>query len=378
VNREDVADALTHWVPGQGYGDYQPPQIMKDWPGNGDNEETGAGPGYTHFLAPFFDNNQDGYYNWEDGDYPWFEFNSSTPVCDDRILGDQSLWWVFNDVGNVHGETNSATSIGLEIQAQAFAFTTNDEINNMSFYKYKIINRNTTTDISECYFGAWVDPDLGNYQDDYVGCDVKRGFGYCYNGDNNDEGIAGYGINPPAVGYDFFQGPAADTSDHIDNDRDSCIDCTLNITAAGDTDTIRDVVQKELIIMSKFVYYNNDNNAVSGNPDGAEDYYGYLKGIWRNNAPLWYGGNGYGGGDGATQDSCDFMFPGNSDPNHWGTNGLPEDDWDEVVAGNLPADRRFLQSAGPFTLKPGAVNYITTGAVWARATNGGPLASMQG
>jgi hypothetical protein len=377
VNREEVADALSHWVPSQGYGDYQPPQIMKDWPGNGDNEETGAGPGYTHFLAPFFDNNNDGLYNWEDGDYPWFEFNSTAPVCDDRILGDQSLWWVFNDVGNVHGETNSPTSIGLEIQAQAFAFTTNDEINNMSFYKYKIINRNSTTDIHECYFGAWVDPDLGNYQDDYVGCDVKRGFGYCYNGDNNDEGIAGYGINPPAVGYDFFQGPAADTSDHIDNDRDSCTDCTLFITATGDTDTISDKVQKELIIMSKFVYYNNDNNPTSGNPDGAEDYYGYLKGIWRDNHALWYGGNGYGGGDGATTDSCDFMFPGNSDPNHWGTNGLPEDDWDELLAGNLPADRRFLQSAGPFTLKPGAVNYITTGAVWARATNGGPSASVR-
>jgi len=378
VNREEVEEALTHFDRSAGgYVNYEPPQIMKDWPGNGDNEETGGGPGYTHFLAPFFDNNNDGIYSWEDGDYPWFEFNATTPVCDDRILGDQSLWWVFNDVGNVHTETNSTTSIGLEIQAQAFAFTTNDEINNMSFYKYKIINRNTTTNINECYFGAWVDPDLGNYLDDYVGCDVERGFGYCYNGDNNDEGISGYGINPPAVGYDFFQGPAADTGDGRDNDRDSCIDCTLFITAAGDTDTVYDDVQRELIIMSKFVYYNNDNHPTSGNPNGAEDYYGYLKGIWRDNHALWYGGNGYGGGDGATQDPCDFMFPGNSDPNHWGTNGLPEDDWDEVAAGNPPADRRFLQSAGPFTLTPGAVNYITTGAVWARATNGGPLASVR-
>ena len=40
-------------------------------------------------------------------------------------------------------------------------------------------------------------------------------------------------------------------------------------------------------------------------------------------------------------------------------------------AGNPPGDRRFIQSAGPFTLEPGAVNYITTGAVWAQATPGG-------
>jgi len=379
VNRDEVEVAISNWDSQQGkYPDgFFPPQIMIDWPGNGDNEESGAGPGYSHFLAPFYDNNLDGFYNWEDGDYPWFEFESTTPVCDDRLLGDQSLWWVFNDVGNVHGETNSSTSIGLEIQAQAFAFTTNDEINNMSFYKYKIINRNTSTNIDTCFFGAWVDPDLGNYLDDYVGCDVKRGFGYCYNGDNNDEGIAGYGINPPAVGYDFFQGPAADTGDGIDNDRDSCLDCTYIIQLNGDTDTVDDGAMRELIIMSKFVYYNNNNNAINGNPDGAEDYYGYLRGIWRNGDRMTYGGDGHGTGPGATSDLCDFMYPGNSDPYDWGTNGFPEDDWDEQLAGFAPDDRRFLQSAGPFTLLPGAVNYITTGAVWARATNGGPLASVR-
>jgi len=379
VNRDEVQQTISNFSSIEGkYPDgFVPPQVMVDWPGNGDNPETGAGAGYVHFLAPFFDRNSDGIYDWTDGDYPWFEFNSSTPVCDDRVLGDQSLWWVFNDVGNVHRETDSQYPIGLEVQAQAFGFATNDEINNMTFYKYKIINRNTTTNIDSCYFGAWVDPDLGNYLDDYVGCDVARGFGYCYNGDANDEGIAGYGFNPPAVGVDFFQGPKADTSDGVDNDRDGCIDCSFELTASGDTDTIVDTVVPELIIMSKFVYYNNNNDPVNGNPNGAEDYYGYLQGIWRNGTQMTYGGNGHGGGPGATTDLCDFMFPGNSDPTHWGTHGLPEADWDEVAAGNLPDDRRFLQSSGPFTLIPGAVNYITTGAVWARATNGGPLASVR-
>ena len=56
----------------------------------------------------------------------------------------------------------------------------------MTFYSYKIINRSTET-LNETYFGQWVDPDLGNYQDDYVGCDVELGLGYCYNGDADDD-----------------------------------------------------------------------------------------------------------------------------------------------------------------------------------------------
>ena len=36
-----------------------------------------------------------------------------------------------------------------------------------------------------------------------------------------------------------------------------------------------------------------------------------------------------------------------------------------------------MQSAGPFTLKPGAVNYITVGVPWAKAISGGPWASVE-
>ena len=47
--------------------------------------------------------------------------------------------------------------------------------------------------------------------------------GYCYNGDAEDEGAAGYGLNPP-LWCNFFQGPLADENDGIDNDRDGLID----------------------------------------------------------------------------------------------------------------------------------------------------------
>ncbi len=365
ITKAEVKDFKDYYDLNGTAAGYPVSDVIKSWPGNGD-----VSKGQDQFLAPFVDRDNDGFYNWESGDYPKYDY-SSTPDCSDRnvLLGDQTIWWVFNDVGNIHTETESQFAVGLEIRGQAFAFSTTNEINNMTFYRYQIINRSSTS-LNETYFGAWVDPDLGNYVDDYVGCDVTRGFGYCYNGDADDDGALGYGANPPAIGMDFFEGPVADPSDGIDNDRDSLID-------AADTNQIGG----EQIIMSRFVYYNNDGSNI-GNPNNAQQYYNYLRGIWKDGSPLVYGGNGY---QTSGADSCDFMFPGDTDPNGWGTNGTPLNQlfpWSETEptpggTPNQPDDRRFLQSAGSFTLQPGAVNYITTGAVWARASSGGPLASVK-
>src|SRR5690554_7791103 len=88
----------------------------------------------------------------------------------------------------------------------------------MTFYNYEMINRSTQT-LYDTYFTQFVDPDIGNSEDDYVGCDVSRGLGYAYNGPNYDDGQSGspgYGNNPPAVGIDFFEGPYQD-ADNLDN-----------------------------------------------------------------------------------------------------------------------------------------------------------------
>src|ERR1043165_6697066 len=74
--------------------------------------------------------------------------------------------------------------------------------------------------------------------------------------------------------------------------------------------------------------------------------------------------------------SCDYMFPGTSDPLGYGTGNVPQSLWDEASVGNVPSDRHFLESVGPFTMQPGAVNSITTGLVWGRAKFGGNLASV--
>jgi hypothetical protein len=321
---------------------YDPPESIKKWPAH----EKFVGE--DHYLAPFHDVDGDGEYNWETGDYP--DYNITGFDKDARLFGDQTLWWVFNDKGNIHGESE-ADALGLEIHAQAFGFAADNEVNDMTFYNYTIFNRSTTP-LNNTYFGQWVDPDLGNYLDDYVGCDVGLGLGFCYNGDAEDEGASGYGFNPPAIGVDFFQGPLADPNDGLDNDRD------------GDVDE-----EGEQIIMSKFMYFNNDGS-VTGNPGNGQDFYNYLRGIWKDNVPMTFGGDGHGAGIGSTTDECDFMFPGTSDDQFVGQ------EWTEQTAVNLPADRRFVQSAGPFTLQPGAVNEITTGVVWARAKSGGQTASV--
>ncbi|MCX6233032.1 MAG: T9SS C-terminal target domain-containing protein [Bacteroidetes bacterium] len=373
--------------------------VITHWPAHGDTEK-----GQSKYLAPFFDFNGDYIYNPDDKDYPYYDFTNSLCPSDpknqnpdgtwkpldptmetqfgivkggilvDQVLkGDQTLWWVFNDKGNDHTES-SGPSIGLEIRAQAFAFSTNDEINNMTFYTYEIINRSTYT-LYSTYFSQWVDPDLGYAFDDYVGCDVGRGLGYCYNGRATDGAGQYYAYegNPPAVGVDFFQGPYMDP-DGIDNPK---VDGSGNPTveSVNGVNFGNGIKDDERFGMRRFVYYNNDNNPVNGEPSKAIDYYRYLRGIWKDGRPMTYGGNGttIGGV------KCDFMFPAETDPLNLGTAGITPAGglWNEQTANNAPGDRRFMQSAGGFTLKPGAVNYVTVGIPWAKAATGGPYASVQ-
>ncbi|MBP7166374.1 MAG: T9SS type A sorting domain-containing protein [Bacteroidia bacterium] len=322
------------------------------WPGNG-NVTTGELP----YLAPFFDANNDGLYDYNSGDYPYFNLSNSYPLnsgtgqlqCDDYLFGDECIWWVFNDIGNVKTETNS-NPIGLEIRAQAFAYSMpGSPIDNTVFYKYQIINRSSTT-YEQFQAGFWVDPDLGNAADDYVGCDVGRSIGYAYNGDADDDG--GYGLYPPAIGLDYLQGPIADIFDATDNDRDGFVD-----------------ENGEQCLMNSFLYYENINGVSYGNPGVLHDYYSYLQGKWKNNIPVTYGGNGRGAGPGSTSTATTFMFPDNTDPNF-------TTPWTMNSGGLQPNDMRFVMSAGQFTMSPGEVNYISFASIWARSNVPSALPSI--
>lgn len=441
IKRADVDEYVQHTDPETGMfipsTDYSIPEYFYEYPAHGDIEK-----GQSFYLAPFKDADGDGEYDPTRGDYPYYDLPNElcplnyagdpsyvpTPTMEselyeryfggilvDQVLkGDETMWWVFNDKGNIHTETDGA-AIGMEIRAQAFGFSTNDEINNMTFYSYEIINR-STYELTQTYFSPWVDTDLGYAWDDYVGCDVLRGLGYCYNGLPTDEGgPEAYGDQPPAIGVDFFQGPYMDpdTCDNPSYNGDGLLgpsyDGSCEIVSHDGSEIVRDygandefsgtfkvraeainginfgngIKDDERFGMRRFVYHNN-SGGIQGDPGTAPEYYNYLRGIWKDGSPMLYGGNAH-INSGADGPECQFMFPYDSDPCNWGTFGQPPNQgynangkyWNEEIVGNAPSDRRFMQSAGPFTLKPGAVNYITVGIPWARATAGGPWESVK-
>jgi len=448
MKREWIDEFLAWWDDKESYPDYVIPAEILNWPAHGD-----VSKGQSYYLAPFYDLDGDGEYNPIMGDYPYYDISNElcplnfagipewrpTPtaeadfyfggqqdawkygiLADQVIKGDETLWWVFNDKGNIHTETYG-DPIGFEIRAQAFGFSTNDEINNMTFYSYEIINRSTYR-LTDTYFSQWVDTDLGYAKDDYVGCDIMRGLGYCYNGKPEDGSgqYNAYGSQPPAIGVDFFQGPYMDADGYDNPAYVNALDSVLGPSYGGKCDIVnqdgtiqlmqyyKDKTKSELISdfflvraeaingvnfgngivdderfgMRRFVYHNNSGSGVPSymtDPDYAPEYYNFLRGIWKDNTKMRYGGNAHESSNAYGPD-CDFMFPGTSDVCDWGTGGIPPagpKNWTEETAGNPPEDRRFMQSAGPFTLEPGQVNYITVGIPWAKANTGGPWASVE-
>lgn len=351
------------------------PQSILEWPGNGLPSHP-----YPGMLAPFNDLDGDLVYD-PYVDYPAYDIDNVFDCRNketDVLYGDETLWWVYNDKGNIHTETQSG-ALGFEIRAQAFAFATNDEINNMTFYNYRIINRSSFR-LADTYFSTWFDPDLGNANDDIIGCDIPRGLGYCYNSDADDEGPLGYGINPPAVGFDFFQGPFADYFDGIDNDRDGCPDAVKNEDGICVAENPALGIN-ERIIMSGFMYFNNTSDFFSGNPENGTQFYNYMRSLWKNGDNLYVEtpsgpgnvGNGdgliVGGGGGAVVTK--FAYPGVSYDTTLNQEPSAPQNWYESPANK--EDKRGLHSAGPFSLAPGSINFITTGIVWERDINNSDL-----
>jgi hypothetical protein len=297
------------------------PDIVKEWPARGNRDvKTATGgsmPIYNQDLAEFVDHNGNNIYEWRKGDYP-------------KISGDQYIWWVFNDKGDAKTETTSE-SMNLEIHASAFAFATNDCLNEATFYNYKIKSL-STFDLKDTYMATWCDADLGYAWDDYVGCDTARGLGILYNGDSYDDGAGGYGFEIPMVGVDYFQGPTVPSSTGVDSQ----------------------------LKMSVFTYYDNTQNNPTGNPSAMDDFYQYMTGFWKDGLPFTTACNARNPGT-ATK----FIFYG--DPCRGG--------WTESGCSNTPNDRRFVHSAGPFVLKAGAApSNITIGAIWVPNVGGGSAA----
>lgn len=309
------------------------PRDVKGWPARGnpfffdihqfDLPDTRQG------LAGFWDEDGDGDYNPEQGDFPIIEIRGcSFATPEEQPIPDEMTFWIYNDAGNIHSESQG-DPIQMEVQVQAFAYATNDEINDMTFQRYKLINR-AIESIDSMFFAMWVDPDLGCAFDDYVGCDTIRSMAYIYNQDILDgqvgcvcSGTNTYCDEVPILGVDYFRGPLDEDGNEIG--------------------------------MSSFTYYNNGAGTPSpapgtSDPNNALEYYRYLSGSWRDGSPFTYGGDAY-------QDGR---------PTKYAFTEAPSDSrgWSMCTQTLAPGDRRTIQASGPFRLDPGAVNELIIGAVW--------------
>lgn len=308
------------------------PRGVKGWPARGNPYFADVWgfslPDTEQALAGFFDAGEaDDYYDPLEGDYPSIEIRG----CPLDRFPDEMIFWIYNDQGGgaVHARTQGSP-IQMEVQVQSFGYVTNDELNDMTFQRYKLINR-ALDRIDSTFFAMWVDADLGCYTDDYVGCDTTNNLMYVYNQDPLDGtngcqcqgNVATYCDKVPILGVDYFRGPL---------------------------DTFG-----EEIGMSSFVYYNNPGignwPAAMTDPQLPLEFYRYLTGHWRDGSPFTYGGSGYQSG------GAELRYALTDPPNS--ANG-----WSMCTANLAFGDRRTLQASGPFTLKPGAVNELIIGVPW--------------
>jgi len=259
-------------------------------------------------LAPFIDANNDGNYNPLQGDYP-------------AIKGDQNIWWVYNDQ-TVH-TLSQGIPLNMEVGVMAYAVNTEDYLNNTTFYDFTLTYKGDYP-LETFYAGFWIDPDLGNFTDDYIGCNVDQKMGIVYNGDAYDDGQTGYHDSIPALGVQFVTTPLDENGEEAE--------------------------------LATFMLCNSDFTA-TGLPKEPQEYYNYLKGSWLDGTPVTYGGNGYGG-----IEPYPYMFPDNpTDPNGWS----------ELALGFPPADRIFLLSIGPIKIQPNEVKTFTTAIHWQPLAGGG-------
>jgi hypothetical protein len=322
------------------------------WPGKGNPLLSGEGYDMSGILAPFFDVNGDGIYNPLDGDYPTIKHNGIRPQgpgCDSLVFGcgnsyaDEMVFWVMNDKGNIHTASNGAP-IGIQVNELAFAFQSSDEINNMTFYTYNIINKSGGA-LHSTYMSQWTDVDLGCANNDRVGCDTSRSLAIQYNGfvqgatavngvtcDDPDvcpSGEYGYGCNLPMLGIEYFEGPTDTTKNPM-----SHLPIHLGMTS--------------------FCYFTNGAATCYSDPTTASGFRNYQTGLWNCGDPITYGGPGYGGSV-----QTNYVFPGDpSIANQWSECNTQSST--ALAAG----DRRFVQTSGPFTFLPCASEIITIGVIF--------------
>lgn len=273
--------------------------------------------------APYKDVNSDGI----------FTRGTDTP----EFPGDEVLWSVANDLdSSVTKFVYGSEPIGLEVQITTYGFSRSDDLQDVVFKKYKLINKGSSL-VKDMYLSYFSDPDFGDAQDDFIGCDTILNLGYCYNSDNDDAGY--YGVNPPAMGYKIVQGPI--------------------IESAGDSAFYDNRILADKKNLGTYSFINLTKGLPYLDPSlgsiaGAEQVYNYQSGkIWDGKDII----------DPVTGKVTRYVVPG--DP-VTGTGWYEGPGW---PGGKNPGDRRMLISTGPFDFAPGDTQEVVIAIIFARGTD---------
>jgi hypothetical protein len=317
--------------------------------------------------ADFYDGDGDSVYNPVDGGIigVW-EPNEDMP----DLIGDETVWCVFHDgLPVAQRNWNQGIEVGLEIRQTVFAFASAGAIGNLIFVRYRIkyvgTDTNDPEELTDVYFGAWADPDLGDATDDVIGVDTLRNSGYTY----QDVPDAQYGSQVPCFMIDFFSGPRAYIPGVTFNDNNGDGEWTPEIepfdTAIDSAFSVRGQIKDiqafpgamNLPISSFVMYINGD--ADLRDPDNIEEARNYCLGLNRI---------------GEAPDPCTFAYGtvtpvsdcGLVDPRFW-FSGDPVTGLGWIC--NQNRDMRQMTNTGPFTLKKGEENEIVLAYVVGRGAD---------
>ena len=335
------------------------PEDVRYWPAQGNPywDEKYLWQLPNQALAEYWDENNDGKYDPCKGDYPIIlRSGCEVGYHESPYLPSEINFFIFNDNGGPQ-TLSGPSKTQMEVQVSAFAYHTKDEINDMTFYQYKLINK-ATEDLLDFYFSFWVDPDLGCHKDDYFGYDKTLDIAFIYNqdavdGDGSDcDGTKAYPENIPMIGLSFLHKPFGpkvfkrDANGKFIYDQFGqkiMVDPEPN---TGQQDTIVEIG------ISSFTYTDNCSFGIwqvgcppqRGRDDG---FFNIMRGYWANGTPTTFGGSGFNPG---STDTLSHVFSGApNDPNEW-----------SMCTANLPYfDGKFNISTGPLLLQPGATNLVT-------------------
>lgn len=277
-----------------------------------------------HLGAPYIDTDGIEGYHPERGDYP-------------VMHGDSQLWWIMNDRGNTH-ESFRTRPLGVEVLASAFGFASENDLGNVTFYRYMISN-NGSMPIENAHVAMHQDMDLGVPKDDSAGSDSTLALAYLYQQANVDQPWSAegtYGENPPAVGFTVLE--ASHSNGQLPSD--------LGLSPSHHATAAHNVF---------------NGGGVTGDPRHAHDAWHYMNGRWRDGRAVTEGGNG-----------LDSEGP----VTRWWMPGEPTTDsfWSERNtdgSGSMmgPSDRKLTLSFRGFDLHPGEWARFTFAIVWAQGAD---------